>query len=101
MWSRRRSTSRIYNVDGLRMPRCWMWGPKWKRHFNVRAVPITDVFPQSAPYHRPWATVLVFTFEEDLREMILEEIRPGVHAMWSDPRERISAAAAAERPRTR
>jgi hypothetical protein len=52
--------------------------------------PIADVDP-------PWASrcragrkfVLVFTFEDEVRERVLEEIRPGVFAQWSAPLERL------------
>lgn len=81
-------TLRLYHLDGLKTPRCWMWGPQWKRHFQVRARRIAEVAPASAKYFRTGATVLVFSFEDDIRELVLEEIRPGVYAQWSDPRER-------------
>lgn len=68
---------RIFNDDHLPMPRVFMHGPRWRRHFNVQAVSV-------------WGhgSRLVFSFEEDVRERVQEEIRPGVYAEWSDPRER-------------
>lgn len=71
------------------MPRAFMYGPRWRRHFDVREVPVADVDPVAAKYHRPGRTLLVFTFEPDVRELLQLEIRPGVFAEWSDPREQI------------
>jgi hypothetical protein len=86
---RPRGHCRVFVFDGLRMPRVWMHGRRWKRHFGVRAVPLVDVAPGAAPYHRVGKTLLVYTFEEDIRELVLlgRELRPGVYAQWWDPRE--------------
>ena len=78
------------SIDELPMPRAWMHGPRWQSHFGVTQRPIADVDP-------PWASrcragrkfVLVFTFEDEVRERVLEEIRPGVFAQWSAPLERL------------
>jgi len=82
---RRESTRRMYSFDGLISVRCFMRGPKWKRTFGVREVPIAEVAPESAPYHRPERKLLIFSLEEDVRELVFvgrEEIRPGVYAEW-------------------
>lgn len=79
---------RLFSLDRLRV-RVWMWGPRWRRAFGVREVPLTEIAPESVPYH-PRArgkTLLVFSLEDEVRERVLEEIRPGVYAQWSDPRE--------------
>src|SRR5688572_10839193 len=82
--------SRIWSIDDLPMPRAWFHGPKWKPLCGVTQRPIAEVNP-------PWANrvranrrfVLVFTFEEEVRERVLEQLAPGVFAMWSDPREQL------------
>lgn len=90
--SRMRALRHIYSVDDLPMPRAFMHGPKWRRHFEVQAVPIAVLSPALASFHRPGRTVLTFSFETDVRELVLEQLRPGVFAEWSDPRERFTAA---------
>lgn len=86
---RRRRTGhrRLYSLDHLPMVRVWMHGRRWRRHFGVREVPIAEFAPSSAPYHRPGKKLLVFSLEDDVRELVLEELRPGVYAEWSDPRD--------------
>lgn len=75
---------RVWCRDGLWMPRIWMWGPRWMRYFNVQLVPIATFAP-----HRAGKKLLVVTLEDDLRELMFQEIRPGVYADWSDPREQL------------
>jgi hypothetical protein len=84
---RRASTRRLWSFDHLPMPRCYMRGPKWRRAFDVREIPIADLDPQAAKLHRPGRKLLVFTLEPDVRELVCEPIRGDVYAMWSDPRE--------------
>jgi hypothetical protein len=70
------SARRLWNDDNLPMPRAFMIGPKWRRHFGVRSE------------RRAFAsTKLTFTFEDDVRELVLEQLRPGTVAEWSDPLE--------------
>lgn len=77
-------------LDGLRMPRVWMHGPKWMRSFGVREVLLVDILPdRMRPYFDPKRKGLTWSFEDDIRELITEEIRPGLVAQWSDPLERI------------
>lgn len=90
--NRRQGQRRVYNLEQLPLPRCYMCGPKWRRLFDVEERLLADIRPESAIYHRPGKTILVFSFEHDVRELVLEELRPGVFAMWSDPRERVVAA---------
>jgi hypothetical protein len=74
------------------MARVFMYGPKWRRHFKVIEVPIADVDAATAQYYQPRsnrAKLLMFTLEDDVRELVTEEVRPGVTAQWSDPRERL------------
>jgi hypothetical protein len=54
----------------LPMPRVFLLGPRWRR-FLVEG------------------TKHDYDFADDVRERVLEEVRPGVVAMWSDPRERV------------
>lgn len=76
--------ARLYSADRLRV-RVWMWGPRWRSAFGVTRVPIAEFDPRVAPLFRPGTKLSVFTLEEDVRERVLDEIRPGVYAMWSDP----------------
>jgi len=72
------------------MPRVWLQGPKWQRAFNVQALPIAEVHPEAAKYHRPGATLLFYDFIDDVRELVCERLQVDVYAEWSDPRERFS-----------
>jgi hypothetical protein len=106
--AKRESTRRIFVLDGLRMPRVWTHGPQWKRSFGVREVPLVDLL---APGEREkfdleshpklLRPVLTWSFEEDLRELIQEEIRPGVYAEWSDPFEAMGLQQKGSRRRCR
>jgi hypothetical protein len=40
---------------------------------------------EAVTWHPRGKKVLVFSFEDDLRELMFEEIRPGVYAQWSGP----------------
>jgi hypothetical protein len=84
---RRESTRRMWSFDGLPMARVYMHGPKWRRWFEVREVPIAEIDPDAAPLHRPGRKLLVFTLEEDVRERVCEQLGFDRYAMWSDPRE--------------
>lgn len=84
-----KKTLKLYSLDGLRMPKCWMHGPRWKQRFDVREQLLSDVSPTSAGYHQIGKKVLTFTFEDDLRELMFQEIRPGVLADWSCPWEQL------------
>lgn len=62
-----------------------MWGPKWRRYFDVREVAIADLDPAAVPFHPRGKKLLMFTLEDDVRERVMigrEELRPGVYAMW-------------------
>lgn len=75
----------VYVLEPTRI-RVWFKGPKWKRLCGVREVPIADIVPaDQIGWHRPGKRVLVFSIEEEIRERVLEEIRPGVYSMWTDP----------------
>jgi hypothetical protein len=78
---RRRGIRHLYQCDRLQHARVWMTGPHWRKCFGVQRA----------------MTVLLFSFEEDVRELVLEEIRPGVYAQWSDPRERFGLLLASRR----
>lgn len=56
---------------------------------GVQHVPIATVDPIAAQYHRPGRKLLVFTFEDEVRELVLERLNHEVYAQWSDPRERL------------
>lgn len=85
---RRRAVRRMWSLDNLPLPRAWFYGSKWKRHFDVRERPIAEIDPLAARLHRPGRKLLIFTFEDDVRELVHkgfnepEEIRPGVFAQW-------------------
>jgi hypothetical protein len=87
---RRRAVRRMWSLDNLPQPRAWFYGPKWKRHFNVQERPIAEIDPVAAQLHRPGRKLLMFTFEDEVRELTSrgfnepEEIRPGVFAEWDD-----------------
>jgi len=77
---------RMVSFDRLPLPGVFLHGPRWRRHFDVKEV------AQSLPLEdgrRALSLVLVYDFEADVRERIVEELRPSVAAMWTDPRERL------------
>ncbi len=103
-----RNVRRLWNLDALPIVRCLMFGPGWRRHFSVARRSIEDVKPpwmDRCRDGRRW--LLTITLEEDVRELVttagagcpeppkpeprFDEIRPGVFAMWDDPRERLEA----------
>lgn len=86
---RRRSVRRMWSSDELPMPRAFFRGPRWKRLCDVREVPIAEIDPVAAKYHRPGRKLLIFTFEDEVRERICEQLRFDVYAQWSDPRDRL------------
>jgi len=49
--------------------RVFLVGPRWRRLFGVIG--------------------LLYDLEPDVREQILEELRPDVVAIWTDPREQL------------
>jgi hypothetical protein len=63
--------------------RVFLHGPRWRRTFDVKEV--ATALPRGGPVR----LVLLYDFEADVRELVLDELRPDVFAMWSDPRERI------------
>jgi hypothetical protein len=82
----RRRILRLYCLEPT-LVRAWFYGPKWKRLCGVREVPISDVVPaDQVGWHRKGKRLLVFSHEDEIRERVLDEIRPGVFAMWTDPR---------------
>ena len=91
-WARYDRTRRIYSYDRLPMPRAFMHGPKWQRHFGVRALLVREMPPPGIDVNRgdfsDARRYLAFTFEHDVRELVVKELRPGVVAQWSDPLER-------------
>src|SRR5205807_90016 len=86
---RRRSVRRMWSLDQLPMPRAFFRGPKWRRLCGVAELLIADVDPVAAQYHRPGRKLLLFSFEDDVRERVLEPLRHDVVAQWSDPREQL------------
>jgi hypothetical protein len=86
---RRRSVRRLWSFDHLPMPRAFFRGPKWKRLCGVSERLIADVDPFAAQYHRPGRKLLLFSFEDDVRERACVPIRGDVCAQWSDPREQL------------
>jgi len=83
---------RLFPVNHLPMPRVWLQGPKWRRLFDVKNVPIAEIDRLAARYHRPGRKVLTYDFAEDVRELVCEQIRFDVFAEWCDPREILSRA---------
>lgn len=85
---KKRSIRRLYSTDGLGV-HVFMTGPRWRSHFQIREVPIADVVPpDQISWHPRGKKILMFSLEDECRERMCEEIRPGVFAMWSDPYER-------------
>jgi hypothetical protein len=68
------------------MPHVWLHGPRWIACFGVQRVPARQIFPDFVPSNRVF---LVYSFEQDLRELMCAELRPGVYADWSDAREQL------------
>lgn len=68
----------------------WFDGPRWKRAFGVRLVPITALVP-SEEVSWPWGgrRVWVYDVEPDVRELVCEPLQFDRVAMWADPRERL------------
>lgn len=85
---KRVSIRRMWSLDNLPLARALFKGPKWKKYFEVREVPISEIDPANAHLHRPGRKLLIFTFEEDVRELICEPLGEGRYAQWSDPLER-------------
>jgi hypothetical protein len=85
----RRSVRRMWSLDRLPMPRAFMTGPRWRSTFGVREVPIAELDPDAARFHRPGRKLLMFSLEEDVRERVTlgygarEQLRPGVFEEWS------------------
>jgi hypothetical protein len=72
-----RGGRRLCCLDNLPMLRVFLHGPRWRARFGVRKS------------HGTWGPLIV-TLEDDVRERVCEELRPGVCAQWSDPRERLA-----------
>lgn len=88
---RRRGTRRMWSLDRLPLVRTFMTGRRWRSTFGVREIPIVQLDPEAAKFHRPGRKLLIFSIEEDVREMVTrgglgarEELRPGVFAEWSE-----------------
>ncbi len=87
-----KANRRMWSLDGLPMPRAFFRGPRWKRECEVREVPIAEIDSVAARFHRLGRKLLVFSFENEVRERACHEIRPGVSAEWSDPLEQLGIA---------
>lgn len=82
---RRTHSIKIWTLDRLPSLRVYMHGPQWRRHFNVRHVPIVDVDPSGV--HPPGKMLWIFELWEDVQERICRTgdlIRPGIFAEWSE-----------------
>jgi hypothetical protein len=77
---------RLHCLDRLPRVSVFMHGPRWRRTFDVREVALA--LPR-VDGDRRVRRVLVYDFEADVRERILEELRPGVDSMWVDVYERL------------
>lgn len=79
----------ICSADDLPILRTLICGPDWRKGFEVRRRRASEIWPHVGRVRsrRARKTVLAFTFEQDIRERICEELRPGVYAQWSDPYE--------------
>jgi hypothetical protein len=77
---------RLHCLDRLPQVSVFMHGPRWRRTFDVREVALA--LPR-VDGDRRVRRVLVYDFEADVRERIVEELRPDVVAMWCDARERL------------
>jgi hypothetical protein len=86
---RTRSVRKLFSDDGLILPRVWMYGPRWRSHFGVVEKPIAEIDPVAATLHRPGRKLLMFTLEEDVRDLVLVMLDNNRAAMWSDPREQM------------
>jgi hypothetical protein len=86
----RQRMRRVWIAPVLRNVRVFMYGPRWQRHFDVQRRPVADIDPEAARYHRAGKRLLIYDVEADVRERVLEELRPGVVAQWVDPRERLA-----------
>lgn len=95
--NRRRSVRRMWSMDRLPMPRAFFRGPKWKRLCGVREIPIAEIDPIAAQYHRPGRKLLIFSFEPDVRERVCQAIQYDRVAMWSDPLEWLGLSEVARR----
>jgi hypothetical protein len=86
---RRLSTRRMWSLDRLPLPRAYFRGPMWKRLCGVHETPIADIDADAAKLHRPGRKLLIFSFEDEVRERVLQPVRHDVVAGWSDPREQL------------
>ena len=67
---RRRCVRRMWSLERLPLPRAFFHGPRWRSTCGVRDVPIADVDPIAARYHRPGRRLLMFTLEEEVRAVV-------------------------------
>lgn len=88
---RRRRIRRMWSLDRLPMAQAFFHGPKWKRLCGVEEKRIADIDPAAAKLHRPGRKLLMFSLEDEVRELatrrglkVYEELRPGVFEEWSD-----------------
>lgn len=63
-----------------------MRGPRWRRHFGIVSEKLGAPEPRAPLKKR---TFLFYDFSADVAELVVEELRPGVAAMWVDVRERL------------
>jgi hypothetical protein len=81
---------RIWPLPDLALPnvRIFVAGPRRRRAFGICRRSIAEVAPRFAGMHRAGKQLWWFDLEDDVRELVMRhEIRPGVTAEWTDPRE--------------
>lgn len=79
----------FYARHALPLARVRLYGPRRFRAFGVRRTPIADVVaPHEVERYRRGTKLWIYDLDEDVRELVVRtEIRPGVIAEWTDPRE--------------
>ncbi len=93
-WSSHGSYVRGYASTELAWPRVWVSyasrsGERKARAAGIERRRVLDVFPKCTDRRQPDRRAWFYDFEEDVRERLFEELRPGVVAMWADPLERL------------
>lgn len=71
----------VQSLVGLPLLRATMLGRQWERAFDVRKVAV--MIGRRPRYG------LVVDLYADVREQVVEEVRPDVAAMWADALERL------------
>lgn len=84
-----RKTRRLECLAPLPSCRVFITGPRWRQRFGVELRALADVAPQSTQFHPDGRKILIYDFEDDVRELVLVPIRGELPAMWSDPREQL------------